>query len=450
MTYTVTGILLFLLFVGLFSLLVMKWRFFRVNGINSKLILAVFYLKLLAGFGLALLYSQHYEDRGTGDTFRFYDDALVMHRCLEEQGLAPYLKLLSGIGFREDERAMPYYMEMTHMEQPYSTGYVNDNATMIRLNALVLHFSRGEYMVHLAFWCFMAMMGLTALLKVLVGYFPRKRVAMFFSVYLLPTVLFWGSGVLKEPITLLGMGLFLLGLFRYIFDEWKGKHLVYMLLGLLFMLLAKGYVLYLMSPGVLGLLLAKAFDGRRFWLWFSLPHVLGALVILLSPALGDPLNLIGHITWKQQAFYNEAMLSGAGSVIDIPRIYSAGDIFLNAPQAMVNTYLRPWIWEGSNLLYLPAALENLLLLACLFVMLWNFRRPYGLGVPLIAFALSFVLMTGVFIGGIVPVMGAVVRYKMPALIFLFALSFILTDHILLQRRFPFIRRIVKKLWRRPY
>jgi len=445
------GIFLLLLYTSLLSLLILKWRFFRVGGINRFLILSVLFLKLFAGLALTAIYSRHYEDRGTGDTFRFYDDALVMHRCLQEQGAAPYLKLLTGIGFRGDERAMPYYMEMTHMEQPYPTGYVNDNATMIRLNALFLHLSRGEYFVHVLFWCFMALMGLTALLKILVGYFPRKRVAMFFSVYLLPTVLFWGSGVLKEPITLLGMGLFLLGLFRYIFDEWRAKHLVFMLLGVTFMMLAKGYVLYLMAPAVLGLLLAKAFDGRHFWLWFSLPHFVGALVILLSPALGDPLNLIGHLAWKQQAFYNEAMLSGAGSVIEIPRFEQATDLFTNAPRALINAYLRPWIWESTdNLLYLPAALENLLLMGCLFVMLWNFRKPYGLGVPFIAFALSFVLMTGVIIGGIVPVMGAVVRYKMPALIFLFALSFILTDHILLQRRFPFIRRMVKKLWRKPY
>jgi hypothetical protein len=373
-----------------------------------------------------------------------------MHRCLEEQGAGPYLKLLSGIGFRDDPAALPYYMEMTHLERPHSTGYVNDNATMIRANALVLHFSQGHYYVHVLFWCFMAMIGLSALLKLLVGYFPRKRVAMFVSVYLLPTVLFWGSGVLKEPIMLMGLGLFLLGFFRYIFEEWKAKHMAYIFLGLFFLIISKGYLLYLMCPAILGLLLAKVFQGRRFWLCFSVPHILIALVLLLSPFWNDPLDLVGKIAWKQAAFYNEAMMSGAGSVIEIPKLDSAVDLFFNAPTALVNMYLRPWLGEGDNILYLPAALENSLLLLCLAVMVWNFRRPYGLAIPLIAFALSFVLLSGVTLGAVVPVLGSIVRYKMPGLIFLFALTFVHTDHILLQRRLPFIRKIVRKLWRKPF
>ncbi|MCA1751939.1 MAG: hypothetical protein ABR572_05100 [Cryomorphaceae bacterium] len=444
------GLILFLFYVALFSVLIAKWSYFRVNGINKLFILGAFYLKLAAGFVLALLYSDHYEDRGTGDAFRFYDDALVMHRCLEEKGVKPYLKLLTGIGFREDSAASPYYFEMTHLERAHSTGYVNDNATMIRANAVVLHFSRGHYHVHTAFWCFMAMIGLTAMLKLFVGYFPRKRVAMFFSVFLLPTTLFWGSGVLKEPILLMGLGLFLLGFFRFLFDESKFRHIIYILLGLFFLIISKGYVLFLMLPAIVGLLLVKAFRGRRFWLWFSIPHLAAALFILVGPLIGGKADVAHEIGWKQTSFYNEATLSGAGSVIDIPKIDSAADIFLNAPNSLKNIYLRPWITEGDNILYLPAALENLLLMICLAVMLWNFRRPYGLGIPLIAFGISFVLALGVLIGGVVPVLGALVRYKMPALIFLFALTFAMTDHIKLQRRLPFIRKIVKTLWRKPY
>ena len=437
-------------YVAVFSVLIAKWSFFRINGINKLFILGAFYLKLAAGFTLAFIYGNHYEDRGTGDTFRFFDDALVMHRCLEEQGVEPYLKLLTGSGIQNDPAALSYYMEMTHLERPHSTGYVNDNATMIRANALVLHFSRGYYDVHTAFWCFMAMIGLTALLKLLVGYFPRKRVAMFFSVFLLPTTLFWGSGVLKEPLLLMGAGLFLLGFFRFLFDESKVRHVGYILLGLLFLIVTKGYILYLMLPAITGLLLVKLFRGRRFWLWFAIPHLAAVLFILIGPLIGGKADIAHEIAWKQRAFYNEATLSGAGSVIDIPKIESAADIILNAPNALVNTYFRPWIAEGDNILYLPAALENLFLVICLVVMLWNFRRPYGLGIPIIAFGISFVLVLGTVIGGVVPVLGALVRYKMPALIFLFAITFILTDHIKLQRRLPFIRKIVKKLWRKPY
>jgi hypothetical protein len=78
-------------------------------------------------------------------------------------------------------------------------------------------------------------------------------------------------------------------------------------------------------------------------------------------------------------------------------------------------------------------------------MLWNFRRPYSLEIPIFAFGLSFVIILGVLVGEVVPVLGAVVRYKMPGLIFLFATVFMCTDHIKFQRRLPFVRRIIRRL-----
>jgi hypothetical protein len=121
------------------------------------------------------------------------------------------------------------------------------------------------------------------------------------------------------------------------------------------------------------------------------------------------------------------------------------DILLASPHALHISYLRPWPWEWTNLLYIPAAIENLALLIALGIMAWNFRKPFGLGSPIIAFGISFILILGVLIGEVVPVIGAVVRYKMPALIFLFVVIFALTDHIKLQRRLPFLRKILKKL-----
>ena len=80
-------------------------------------------------------------------------------------------------------------------------------------------FSQRHYHVHTVFWCFFAMIGLTAILKILIRFYPDRKNTLFLSVFLLPTVLFWGSGVLKEALLLMGLGLFLLGFFRYILRE---------------------------------------------------------------------------------------------------------------------------------------------------------------------------------------------------------------------------------------
>ncbi len=405
----------------------------------------IFLLKMSFGIGLAYVYQTFYNDRHTSDAYRFYDDAAVMHRSLGEAGPGTYTKLLTGVGMRSDSTAMRYYMEMTHFERPFYTGFLNDNATIIRANAAVMLISRGVYHVHTAVWCFMSMIGLTALFRLFLQFFPRKRAAMFFSVFLLPTVLFWGSGVLKEGILLLGLGLFLLGFFRFIHGNTRKRDFAKLIGGLLILLFAKGYVLFCMLPAIVGLLLVKGSGGRRFWFWFSLPHALAVILLFAGPYLGDGFKISELMGLKQQAFYNVAAESHSGSVLEINTIDTPADVLLNIPQALTVTYLRPWPWEWTNLLYIPAALENMLLLICLLTMVWNFRRPYGLVVPIFAFSISFILVLGTLTGEVVPVLGALVRYKMPALVFVFAMTFACTDHVLLQRRLPFIRRILRKL-----
>ncbi|MEM9051336.1 MAG: hypothetical protein AAGC47_04710 [Bacteroidota bacterium] len=340
---------------------------------------------------------------------------------------------------------MKYYYEMTHMERSFSEAFYNDNQTIIRANALVMPLSRGYYMVHIAFWCFASMIGLTAILKVLTRYFPRKKIAMFFSVYLLPTVLFWGSGVLKEPILILGLGLFFRGLMRFAYGEFKPKNALTFILGILLLILAKGYVLFALLPASVGLILARIFLRQNFWAMFAIPHVAMLLLLFIGSFISPKFDFATRMNLKQTAFYNVASESDAGSLIKLPAIESSADLVTNAPYALHVTYLRPWIWEWTSFLYIPAALENLLLFIVILVMLWNFRRPYGLTIPIIAFSLSAVLILGVLIGEVVPVLGAVVRYKMPALIFLFVLIFGLTDHIRLQKRIPIIRKILRKL-----
>ncbi len=437
-------ILLTLVYTFIFSALILKGRFFKISGIKRKYLLGAFYLKVLFGVALSFVYTDYYTDRKTGDTYKFFDDAKAIHAS-REKGFDTYIKVLTGYGLENDSVALEYYQQTLHLDRQYQVGFVNDNATVVRLNAVLMWFSFAYYQVHTVFWCFLSFIGLSAILKVLVKYFPRKKTAMFFSVFLLPTVLFWGSGVLKEPIFLLGLGLFVLGFFRFIYGKWSGWDLMAILVGLLLLIFAKGYVLWCILPACFGLLLAKITGGRRFWLWFGIPHFAGLLLLFVLPEMDPNLNIADYMRQKQEAFYNVGASSDAGSMLDVAPIDSPRAVITEAPAAIVNTYLRPWPWEWSKILYIPAALENLILIICLVVMAWNFRWPYGLEIPIFAFCLSFVLILGVLAGEVVPILGALVRYKMPSLIFLFVAIFICTDHIMLQRRLPFIRRIIRKL-----
>jgi len=438
--------LIFAVYAAVFICIVFYWNFFDVPGVKRKYLAGVFVLKLICGIAFTLVYSDHYGSRKTGDAFRFFDDAVILNSSLEEEnGWVTYLKVFTEIGLEDDERAMTYYNRMTHMQRPFYMGFFNDNATIIKANSLVLHFSRGNYYVHIAFWCFFSLIGLTAIYKLLAAYFPRKKAAMFLAVFLMPSVLFWGSGVLKEPILIMGLGLFTLGFFRWIYGEHKAADVFAIFFGLLLLLITKGYVLQCMAPAILGLILVKASKGRRFYLWFGLPHVLALVLVFAGGYISDKLDVPRIMGLKQIAFENVAEQSNSGSVIELPEIRKSTDVILHAPEALTTAYLRPWPWEWDKITYIPPALENLFLMICLLLMVWNFKKPYGLVIPILAFSASFVVVMGVLTGEVVSILGALVRYKAPALIFLLVLVFGLTDHIKLQRRFPIIRKIVKSL-----
>jgi hypothetical protein len=437
-------ILLVLVYIALFTWLIFRWKFFRVKGVKRWYFAGAFGLKLLFGLALALIYSEHYTDRKTGDTYKFFDDAAAIHES-RHAGMATYLRVLTASGLESDTTAMRYHRQTMHVDRAYQVGFINDNHTVIRANAMLMWVSGGHYYVHVVFWCFISLIGLTGLFKVLARYFPRKKAAMFFSVFLLPTVLFWGSGILKEPIFLLGLGLFALGFFSMIYNKIRWNNTLLTMAGGAVLILAKGYILLCMLPAIAGLLLAKANGGRRFWLWFAIPHAVALMLLFILPHIDPGYNVADYMRQKQEAFYNVAELSGSGSTLKIPPISSPADVVTYSPGAMARSYLRPWPWEWTKATYIPAALENLALLICLLAMIWNFRRPYGLEIPIFAFCLSFVLMIGILVGEVVPVLGAIVRYKMPGLIFLFAAIFMCTDHIMFQRRLPFMRRIIRRL-----
>lgn len=94
-----------------------------------------------------------------------------------------------------------------------------------------------------------------------------------------------------------------------------------------------------------------------------------------------------------------------------------------APQAIVNTITRPWIWEGNQLLYVAAGLENLTLLALIGVVLfaWARRRPGHLPFAVVVVLLFYCFTLAALLGLSTPNLGTLNRYRaalLPFLVFL--------------------------------
>jgi len=259
--------------------------------------------------------------------------------------------------------------------------------------------------------------------------------ALFAAVLLPLSLLFWGSGVLKEGLLIFGLGLLFLSIVRL--DQKRYIATVALMVPAIWLLLyTKAYVFIAFGPALLFAVMVVT-TGKR-WLipkFIGLHTLLFAFVFSLGYWVND-YDVLHMFQLKQQDFYNLAKLSEPGSLIDIPPIRNTADLIFNTPTALFNTYFRPHIFEARSATFLMSALENLFYLLLIGWTIFKFRKPSEKNTVMALFCLSCVLGLGLLIGLITPVLGAVVRYKIPALPFLVTGCFVLMQPWISQLKFP--------------
>ncbi len=410
----IVHILITALFLGLFAWLILRHSFFQDPRISRKAFLGAFLLKFLAGLILWGIYSFYYPMKGHSDAFNYFNEAMVLHEALYEDPLA-YLDLLVGTDL-SDGGARPYIERVSHWVKPYNYGMVNDYRTVIRANMLCRLVSFGYYHVHTAIFCFVSFLGLTALYKSFVRYLPDKRMACFGAAFLIPSVVFWGSGVLKEGILLFAMGYFVLFALRS-FEDRRWSVLPLFLLLAFLLVFIKTYVLLALIPGLLCFAFVRTFRIRAVLASFLIGHLLLGATAWFLPKMGLQYDIPRILRLKQEAFYNVAWMHEAGSVTQAPALKSDGDFFTGLPHAWWNALFRPHLFEMEKSLYAPPALENAVLLLGLLLAALFWKRPPPSIRPFFYWSISFVLVLGAVIGFTTPVLGAIIRYQIPLLPF---------------------------------
>ncbi len=107
-----------------------------------------------------------------------------------------------------------------------------------------------------------------------------------------------------------------------------------------------------------------------------------------------------------------------GSTIAIPLLDDGVWSMLKAtPAAFINATFRPFPWNIRSPFMALSGLENILLVGLLALVIFFFQ-PQALSHPIFYVSISFALIILVLTGLVTPVVGAIVRYKVPALPFL--------------------------------
>jgi hypothetical protein len=289
----------------IFCILIYFLPFFKDIKIKRPFFIAAFLLKLAAGFFLTWIYTRYYPDRQAADIYKYFDDAQIMFTAFKDHQYMDYFKMLTGIGNDNTYFNDTYYNHMNHWYRHYDFGTYNDNHTIIRFNAFVMLFSSGNFYIHTVFICFICLLGLTALFKTFVSYFTGKEKLLFAALFLIPSVLFWSSGVLKEGLLLFALGFLFYGFFHvFIIRKNILRNLACLIVSAFFILINKNYLLLAVLPALLCFLCVHLFKLNRPLLFYAGFYIIGFLTCLFFSNYVMKDNVLETFYLKQRDFIN--------------------------------------------------------------------------------------------------------------------------------------------------
>ncbi len=401
-------------------LAVMLWSFERLplfahSSISRRGLSAFFSLKLLFSLATVLVYTYYYTDRSTADIYKYFDDSKVIYDQIGEHPRACF-HVISGIGYDSADPELKTVLTNTqHFDKKDAGLGEANNRLVIRLHVLLRFLSHGNIYIHTLFFCFLSFIGCVALYRALQPFFEygQGRV-LILPIFLIPSILFWSSGMLKETLIMCFLGLMAFSGFRVLSFQNIVTNLVLMVVWVLLMYLVKPFIA-LSFLAAFYIMATVNFKGlaRIVTILLGISLALGVLYLHQTFICEAMASLIA----KRNDFIHLGLAMNAGSLADNTiRATTCTEPFKLIPTAFYSVLLQPALWShgAMNKLF---GLENTLVLIFTIVSLRYFKRPKRAKMQLAAFSLVFMVLNYAIVGITIPIIGALVRYKVFGLLF---------------------------------
>ncbi|MFN8290903.1 MAG: hypothetical protein U0U70_11635 [Chitinophagaceae bacterium] len=399
--------LLFVAYLVLFAWLVTRVKFFRKTDLSNPQLIIIFLLKVMAGIFYGWIGLYYGGLAKMQDTWAFH-----------AEGLQEYHLLFSN----PDEY-------MTNLFRDSGNGglaglfggadsYWNDlkGNMLIKILSVFDVFSFGYYYVNVIFYSFFTLFGAIGIYRVMNDVFPGKRPVILLAAFMVPSFLYWTSGLHKEGLIFTGLSLIIYSVYFGMKEKrWGWKRILAIVSGVLMLLIFRNFLLFILIPAVIGWVSAARWPRYGLVIFTSVYVFFGVLFFTaryINPALDFPQAVVN----KQQQFID---LKGGNSSIPIKQLEPNAVSFLkNTPQAINLSTIRPYPSDVRHILSLAAAIEiNALLLLFLLFIIWHKKANPSRNT--IYFFLFFSFSVLLAIGFSVNNLGAIVRYRsiiMPLLI----------------------------------
>jgi hypothetical protein len=422
-----TPIYLFLIYTFLF---IFKQKIVKDPRIKSYFFPAVT-LKFIGGIALGLIYQFYYKG---GDTFNFtiYGSGILWKAFYESPITALKLLFNSGAEYSLDtyvwERQIMYYKDVS--------AYF-----IVKTIFLLDFFSFQTYSVNSLFFTLFSFTGIWSMFITLYKIYPHIHKQLAFSIFFVPSIFFWGSGILKDSLTIGALGWAFYGFYHFfIRKEKRGKALIILLLSIYVLKIIKVYVVLCFIPMATIWLFVefnnrlKSQSTRNFLKPFLIIIAIGTGLIAADYVSAEneryQLENIAHTSKETSEWITMATKEVQGSG------YSLGEfdgtlsgMLKKAPSAIWVSLFRPYPWESRNAIMLVSAFESLFFLLFTILTIKQaglFNTIKIIKTDALVFSLFVYCLTFAFAVGISTYnFGSLVRYRIPMIPFYLSLLFII-------------------------
>ena len=425
---TISDYLLFPFYLVIFFLIV-RGKARKYDGTPlKKFFLLGFWLHMLGAIFLSLLLQYYY---GYGDSFGYYVGGDVLRDMISKD--ISSVKYFFSTG--EEMYAAAESMGFGNVTPITMTG--NANAFVMKISSILSYFSFNSFLVISLFFGFFSFIGNWKLFYVLQKLNNGRHIQLMgFATIVTPSLWFWGSGLLKEPICIGALGIAISIIYKSIHKTgFTFKNILLLLFLFYIITIVKGYITAIFIASVLLVFLFKFFFLiKNFVLRIAaiLLFLSITFIALVSINIDSYLQEVVSTSYSQiesyknnyEAIREDYENSKAGfSIGDIKPSFSS--LLLNSPAVIASCLFRPFIWESRKIIILFAAMETFFVLMATLIVFFRTRIfgffYYSFNDPYRLFCFIFSMLFALVIGYTTFNFGTLARYKIIFLPFYFFL-----------------------------
>jgi len=399
------------------------------NIYTKKYFIPALTLKIVGAIALGILYHTLY----SGDTNNYFDQAGVVYHAFGDSFAAGW-ELVTTRG--DVTPAISKYVA-----QMMWFGRGNNEYFVVRVASVFSLLSFHTYTVIAVLFAAITFSGMWAMYMTFAKIRPQAYKELAVAVFFLPSVFFWGSGLLKDSLCLGALGWLFYAFYRGAIERKNLLRCVLVGAGAMGVIFAmKIYILLaFLPPALLWVFNESTRDIRSTAVrWLVKPLFLGvgglvaayAIVQLSAADARFNIDNIGAQSKLTADYLQQVSKTEKGSGYNIGvQDGSIGSMVKLAPQAVIVSLFRPFLWEARNPTMALSALEATYFLFLTLRIFWRvgfFKTISAISrMPILTLCFVFSLIFAISVGISSGNFGTLVRYKIPLMPFYLAGLYIL-------------------------